>query len=53
MARALECDEDKDSFEKSLGKIAAHKPEKDPPKKFKEPKKKTRQVGEFSLERRK
>jgi hypothetical protein len=25
-ARALECDEDKERFEETLGKIAAHKP---------------------------
>ena len=28
-ARALDCDEDKDRFEKALGKIAAYKPLKD------------------------
>jgi hypothetical protein len=30
-ARKLECDEDKERFEKSLGKIAAYKPPKKPP----------------------
>jgi hypothetical protein len=29
-ARKLECDEDKQRFEKSLGKIAAYKPPKKP-----------------------
>jgi hypothetical protein len=32
-ARKLGCDEDKDRFEKSLGKIAAYKPPKKPSKK--------------------
>jgi hypothetical protein len=31
-ARALGCDEDKEQFEKSLGKIAAYKPSKGPTK---------------------
>jgi hypothetical protein len=29
VARALGCDEDKEKFEATLGKIAAHKPSKD------------------------
>ena len=32
-ARKLGCDEDKERFEKSLGKIAAYKPPKTPSKK--------------------
>jgi hypothetical protein len=32
-ARKLGCDEDKERFEKSLGKIAAYKPPKKPSKK--------------------
>jgi hypothetical protein len=36
-ARNLECDEDKNRFEKSLGKIAAYKPPKYPIKKAANP----------------
>jgi hypothetical protein len=40
-ARSLGCDEDKEHFEAQLGKIAAHKPEKEPiPTKQKRPDKK-------------
>lgn len=43
-ARKLGCDEDKERFEKSLGKIAAYKP---PPKEPSEPKKpKTKKPGQ-------
>jgi hypothetical protein len=41
-ARALGCDEDKETFEAALAKIAAHKPEREP-KKPKAGKRKTRQ----------
>ena len=36
-ARKLGCDEDKEMFEKSLGKIAAYKPQKKPSKKAAKP----------------
>jgi hypothetical protein len=36
-ARKLDCDEDKERFEKSLGKIAAYKPPKKPSKKAAKP----------------